>query len=85
MQHIRDLLVPFAIIVCFVTLIGAVLYYNVVENKNMSDTIKFAVEKGVDPMAIRCSYPSTNDNVCVAYAASGKKAESAPFLPPSSR
>ena len=39
-----------------------------------------AMEKGIDPMAVRCSYAKTEDLVCVAYAASGKKAESAPSM-----
>ena len=39
-----------------------------------------AMERGIDPMAVRCSYAKTDDMVCVAYSASGKKAESVPML-----
>jgi hypothetical protein len=38
------------------------------------------MDRGIDPMAVRCSYESRQDVLCVAYAASGKKAESAPVV-----
>ena len=67
-----------AIVICFCSIIGSVTYYNVVQQEKFGENLKFAMEKGIDPMAVRCSYETRMDAVCVAYAASGKKAESAP-------
>jgi hypothetical protein len=36
----------------------------------MFKNIETAISKGIDPMAVRCSYATERDFVCVAYAAS---------------
>jgi hypothetical protein len=48
----------------------------------MAKNIKDAIDKGIDPMSVRCSYASETDNVCVAYAYSKhSKAFSIPDQP----
>jgi hypothetical protein len=69
-----------AIVICFCSVIGSVTYYNVVQQEKFAENLKFAIDKGIDPMAVRCSYDKMSDAICVAYAASGKKAESAPMV-----
>lgn len=69
-----------AIVICFCSMIGSVTYYNVVQQEKFAESLKFAMDRGIDPMAVRCSYDDRNNSVCVAYAASGKKAESAPVV-----
>jgi hypothetical protein len=69
-----------ATVICFISVIGSVSYFHIKEQENISKSMALAMEKGIDPMAVRCSYAKTEDLVCVAYAASGKKAESAPSM-----
>lgn len=66
------------IIICFCAIIGSLTYYNVVKQQKFAENIKIAMDKGIDPMAVRCSYEKNLDVICITYAASGKKAESAP-------
>lgn len=51
-------------------LIGGRGYYFVVDRKFMSENIQRAIEIGIDPLSVRCSYADSDDLVCVAYAAS---------------
>lgn len=50
-------------------LIGGRGYYSVVDRKLMSQNIERAIERGIDPLSVRCSYADSDDLVCVAYAA----------------
>jgi hypothetical protein len=61
---------------CIMTGIGAIGYYNIQSNAMMSRNIENGIVKGIDPVAVRCAYAQSSDNVCVAYAAS--KAHEAP-------
>lgn len=65
---------------CFISIVASTAYYYTKQQENVSKTMALAMERGIDPMAVRCSYATPNDMVCVAYAASGKRAESAPML-----
>lgn len=65
---------------CFISIVASIAYYYTKEQENISKTMALAMERGIDPMAVRCSYAKTDDMVCVAYSASGKKAESVPML-----
>lgn len=53
-----------------ITLILSVSYYNLSKDTLMSANIESAVNKGIDPLAVRCSYADKQDIICVAYAAS---------------
>lgn len=67
-------------VICFMTVVVSMAYYYAKEQENIAKSMALAMERGIDPMAVRCSYAKTNDMVCVAYSASGKKAESAPLV-----
>ena len=56
-----------------ITIVGSVAYFNINDRKLMSTNITDAVSKGMDPLSVRCSYSTSTDTVCIAYAASGKK------------
>ena len=47
---------------------AALTYKSTFEITAMQGNISSAIEKGIDPVAVRCAYASQNDNVCVAYA-----------------
>lgn len=62
-------LISGTIVAC--TLIGSMTYYNYQELQAMKSNIESAIVKGIDPVAVKCAYSSTNANaICVAYAAS---------------
>jgi hypothetical protein len=64
------------LIVCgtilFFSMIAGITIYNLEENNLKSKNIETAISKGIDPLSVRCSYASSQDMVCVAYAASRK-------------
>ena len=55
-----------AVAICAV--MGALTYKTTFEIKAMQSNISAAIEKGIDPVAVRCAYASKDDNVCVVYA-----------------
>jgi hypothetical protein len=50
--------------------ISSLSYYNINDRKLMASNIENAISKGVDPLSVRCSYATSSDTICVAYAAS---------------
>ena len=65
------------IVLVLVTGIICGTYYNHHKTEAMKSNIDSAIVKGIDPIAVRCAY-ETADNVCIAYAISHGKMESAP-------
>ena len=72
-ENINIITFAFCITIVVVSLIGSIGYYNINERRLLSTNISEAVAKGVDPIAVRCSYASGMDTMCIAYAASTKK------------
>jgi hypothetical protein len=66
-------LVALCVTIILVSVIGAAGWYNINDRILMSKNISEAVAKGMDPLAVRCSYANERDVICVALAASGKK------------
>lgn len=50
------------------------------EKKLMHVNVESAIAKGIDPIAVRCSYASPTDNVCIAFAITHKTVD-APDAP----
>lgn len=42
------------------------------KQKAISDSIKYAIDKGVDPMAIKCAYAEDAPPLCIMYIANDK-------------
>lgn len=60
----------YLIIATTIVLVSAILslaIYHYNERVLMSKNIEAAMAKGIDPLAVRCSYASHVDAVCVAY------------------
>jgi hypothetical protein len=55
-----------------VSMIFAILIYNLEENNLKSKNMEHAIAKNIDPLSVRCSYANSRDMVCIAYAASKK-------------
>jgi pyruvate/oxaloacetate carboxyltransferase len=54
------------------TVIGAFLY-NINDRNNMAKNIEAAIQKGVDPLSVKCSYEMSPTSTCIAYAMATKK------------
>lgn len=46
---------------------------NINDRNNMAKNIEAAIQKGVDPISVKCSYETTPTSTCIAYAMSLKK------------
>jgi len=46
--------------------------YNINDRNNMARNIEAAIQKGVDPISVKCAYETDAKPVCMAYAL-GKK------------
>jgi hypothetical protein len=60
---------PILIFLTAIVIVLSWLYISLNETSKMSDSLKFASEKGIDPLAVRCVYSSTFklDSLCVIY------------------
>jgi pyruvate/oxaloacetate carboxyltransferase len=65
------LIVCITIAVCSIV-VGAFLY-NINDRNNMAKNIEAAIQKGVDPISVKCSYESSPTSTCIAYSMSLKK------------
>jgi hypothetical protein len=63
--------------ICLVvmTALGCLTFYYDNQNKAIKSNIESAIVKGIDPIAVRCSYSSERDNICLAYAMSHSKVD----------
>ena len=64
---------------------GALTYKTTFEITAMQSNISAAIEKGIDPVAVRCAYASKDDNICVAYAITHGSTPSVSEPPPAPR
>jgi hypothetical protein len=53
---------------CVLALVGAITFHHHNESKLKSLNIESAIEKGIDPLSVRCSYASANDTICIVFA-----------------
>ena len=61
----------FAIIGLALVLLAALVSDNIIEDKRitaLSSSIETASARGIDPVAVRCAYATTNDTICIVYA-----------------
>lgn len=56
--------------IVFLAVTAGATVYNINDRKLMAENINRAIEKGVDPLSVRCSYASSHDLICVSFAAS---------------
>lgn len=64
----------FAVTLVLLSIVVAVGVYAMNDRKLMAANIENAIQKGIDPLTVRCSYAHGDDTICVAHAAaSGRK------------
>jgi hypothetical protein len=69
----NDLIVV-AITIVLLSIVAAVGFYALNDRKLMAANIENAIQKGIDPLTVRCSYVRDYDTICIAHAAaSGRK------------
>jgi hypothetical protein len=51
-------------------LIGGMTHFYTNDRKLMAANVDSAIAKGIDPLSVRCSYASSTDIICVAFASS---------------
>ena len=54
------------------SIVAATCLYGLNDRKLMAAHIENAITKGIDPLAVRCSYAKSDDIVCIAHAANRK-------------
>jgi len=52
--------------------IAAFTIYNINDRNNMAKNIESAIQKGIDPISVKCAYETATNAVCIAYSM-GKK------------
>lgn len=67
--------------IVLLSITGGVAYYYAHDRLLMSNNVSEAIERGIDPLSVRCSYASQSDTVCVAYAYSKQGKTSASDQP----
>jgi hypothetical protein len=60
-----------AVTISMISITIGVVYYNIQRDAAMKSNIESAIVKGIDPIAVKCAYGSS-DPVCVVYAANRK-------------
>ena len=51
-------------------LIGGMTLFYTNDRKLMAANVDSAISKGIDPLSVRCSYASSSDIICIAFASS---------------
>lgn len=60
------------VVLVAVTSIVCATYYSLQRNLSMKSNIESAIVKGIDPIAVRCAYGSS-DTLCIVYASTHNK------------
>lgn len=69
-KEFTTLMVCITLAVC--SSIAAFTIYNINDRNNMAKNIESAIQKGIDPISVKCAYETAANAVCIAYSM-GKK------------
>ena len=64
--------IPVCITIVLIALMASFSCYFLEEKKLMAQNIETAIQKGIDPLSVRCSYAFSDDVVCVTFASSSQ-------------
>jgi len=67
-----DNVVPLCITVLFMTTVICIGWYHIHDRSLLAQNMNNAIAKGIDPLAVRCSYVKSDDIICIAFAASAQ-------------
>lgn len=60
------------VIAVTLVIIAGFVSYNNLEDKRLTSlekSLETASSRGINPVAVRCAFASSNDNICIVYAA----------------
>ena len=60
------------VIALTLVIIAGFVSYNMLEDKRLSSlekSLESASSRGINPVAVRCAFAPSNDNICIVYAA----------------
>ena len=69
-KDLTTLIVCITLVMC--SMVAAVTLYNINDRNNMAKNIESAIQKGIDPISVKCAYETSANAVCIAYSM-GKK------------
>ena len=61
-----------SIMILLCTIIVSYAFYNVNDRNNMARNIESAIQKGIDPLSVKCAYETIPNATCITYALSKK-------------
>jgi hypothetical protein len=67
-----DNTISLCITAIILTALIALGWYHIHDRTLMAENINRAVEKGIDPLSVRCSYVQSQDIICISFAASAQ-------------
>jgi hypothetical protein len=62
-----------SIMILLCTIIVSYAFYNVNDRNNMAKNIESAIQKGIDPLSVKCAYETNINAICITYAATVRK------------
>jgi hypothetical protein len=65
--------VAVCIAIVVVSMIASIAMYNMNDRNNMAKNIDSAIQRGVDPISVKCSYETGSTSTCIAYAIGQKR------------
>jgi hypothetical protein len=66
-----DSVLIICVTIVFLAAVLSFANYQMNDRNLMANNIKDAIQAGVNPLTVRCSYAKSDDAVCVAYSFSG--------------
>lgn len=83
MVEMLDKLSAIAIICLTIVTLGSIIslsIYQINDRVLMSKNIESAIQKGVDPLTVRCSYSKGDDPICISFTISKHDSVSTPSV-----
>jgi hypothetical protein len=71
-MQIETVVFTISVLLAIAGLIAAITFYNLKKDEAIQSGIQTAIEKGIDPLAVRCAYSNGEDKLCLVYAASNR-------------
>jgi hypothetical protein len=69
MNKINAIALASVIIVAIISIAATITIDNYHVIQSMERNVNSALEKGIDPIAIRCAYADSTDDICLVYSA----------------
>lgn len=69
-KELNTIVICMTLILC--SIVVAFTLYNLNDRNNMAKNIETAIQKGIDPISVKCAYETSSNAVCITYSM-GKK------------